>query len=120
MIFFNRKSEPIDVISWAHLRGNMQYCRIAEDDIGNIYISTVWVGVRMSPFDDSPPRIFETMVFNLGADEEYIQQYSTEEAARIGHAAAVNYAKERQSPALSAFKGIIAAAIAQHQIQLRT
>jgi hypothetical protein len=82
-----RKSETIDgdeegeeaVDGWT---------RIGSDHVGDVWISTVWLGLNHSYLGDGPPIIFETMVFGGNLDQEQ-WRYSTPEQARAGHAAAV-------------------------------
>jgi len=49
------------------------------------YISTVWLGLDHR-WDAGPPLIFETMVWGPGGEcEEYMERYSTENDAILGH-----------------------------------
>ena len=56
--------------------------------IGDVHISTVFIGVNHRLTDDSPPILFETMIFG-GKHDEFQQRYETWEMAEAGHKAAV-------------------------------
>lgn len=62
--FWDRKGNAIEFQEWAALLGNRKYKFVAKERIGSWLISTVWLGMeaRLS-WDQSPPRIFETMIF---------------------------------------------------------
>jgi len=72
------------------------YLRVDESVIGDFWISTVWLGMDMSLWDERPV-IFETMLFpqvepesmhpELAAYAEVMIRYRTEEEALAGHAA---------------------------------
>lgn len=65
--------------------------RKTELDDGDVIVSTVWIGVKMS--EDSP--LFETMIFGLlaGNKDEPTWRYRTLTEARKGHTAAVEFAE---------------------------
>lgn len=56
---------------------------IAKTEIGDVSISTVFLGLNHS-FNDGPPIVFETMVFGGEHDGE-MQRYVTKEQALAGH-----------------------------------
>lgn len=101
MKFYDRASREISMSDFNGLLLDMEYKRIAEDDIGELWVSTVWLGVNYQ-FRDGPPLIFETMVFrgkDMDADpdkaldlnpevRDWIGQqwrWSTEAEALTGH-----------------------------------
>lgn len=94
ILHYDRAGLPIDMMEWARLRGLPDYFRVADDTIGNYWISTVWVGLDMNLGWSDVPIIFETMVFSLvegDADGHDLdcRRYATEEEAVAGHAETV-------------------------------
>lgn len=69
-------SELLAAIGW-------DYKRVAKTEIGDIQISTVWLGLDHQ-YGDGPPLIFETMQFG-GNDDQECERYSTIEEAKAGH-----------------------------------
>lgn len=76
-----------DVLEWGAWFGNIDNRRVAEDEVGSIRVSTVFLGIDHQ-FGDGPPLLFETMVFG-GELEDECERYSTWQAAERGHAAMV-------------------------------
>ena len=73
---------------WATGRADGDWERAQrQTTIGDVEISTVWLGMDHS-HGDGPPLIFETMVFGGGLDQQQ-WRYSTLEAAHAGHDEAV-------------------------------
>ena len=76
--------EPVkcDLMEWAEFftEDNM---RIAKDEIGDVNISTVFLGLDHQ-YGDGPPLLYETMIFG-GEHDGYQERYSTEEQAKRGH-----------------------------------
>jgi hypothetical protein len=90
---FDRQAHPITLARWAFLSGLQEpdYKRVAEDTIGGVWISTVWVGLDMN-FMGGRPLIFETMAFDKDGDVVDFQgrdtwRYGTEAEAISGHEA---------------------------------
>ncbi len=48
---------------------------MAEDHVGEAWISTLWLGINHN-YGDGPPLIFETMVFGGEHDEEMMRYAS--------------------------------------------
>lgn len=66
--------------------------RIAETYVGNLRVSTIFVGFNMAMSPERPPDIFETIIFKN--ESNMIEfRYSTYEEAEVGHALAVKKAK---------------------------
>ena len=62
------------------------------------WVSTVWLGLDHGFGMGGPPLIFETMIFgDHGVSDHGQWRYSTEQAARQGHAEAVFLAKGQLS-----------------------
>ncbi len=64
---------------------------VAKTDIGDIIVSTVFLGLDHS-FGEGEPLLFETMIFGGNSDEE-MQRYSTWEEAEKGHQNAIEKVK---------------------------
>ena len=64
-------------------------------------ISTVFIGIDHQ-FADGPPRLFETMIF-LGdsRSDVYCRRYPTRDAARDGHARAVDWWQQHRDDVLA-------------------
>lgn len=76
-----------DFLAWAEWFETAD--RIIErTDLGDIRVSTVFLGIDHDFSMEGPPLIFETMIFG-GPHNEEQWRYSTLEQARAGHAAAV-------------------------------
>lgn len=65
---------------WSH-----EYRRVAQDYIGDVHISTVFLPIDHG-WGEGPPILFETMVFGYEGDAEYQWRYISEEDALFGHA----------------------------------
>lgn len=59
--------------------------RVALDAIGDIVISTVFLGVDHNFYGDGDPLLFETLVFMPGGEQNEMFRYFTWEEAQAGH-----------------------------------
>jgi hypothetical protein len=76
---------------WAHyLWTNNRH--VGEDVVGNVTISTVFLGLDHNFMTDGPPLVFETMIFG-GLHDKYQTRCSTWDEAEAQHAKAVALAK---------------------------
>lgn len=82
MTYYDRAGNPIDTDTFRRMWPVQQ--RVAFDRIGDVDISTVWLGLDHNFSGEGPPLIFETMVFGGRHDQEQ-QRYATEQAALFGH-----------------------------------
>jgi hypothetical protein len=57
--------------------------RIGSDHVGDVWVSTVWLGLDHN-WGPGPPLIFETMVFG-GPDDQEQERYPSRVAALAGH-----------------------------------
>jgi hypothetical protein len=89
--YFDRQGNPTDAAGFE--RAHHDY-RIAKDAIGDVEVSTVFLGIDRS-FGSGPPLLFETMVFGGELDDEQ-ERYSTEAEALAGHAAMVRRVRATQ------------------------
>ena len=86
--YHDRNGDAITADQWAALFRDQAYKRVASDELGDIFVSTVWLGLNHNFDPDGEPLIFETMIFG-GTHDEDQWRYSTEAEALEGHAAAV-------------------------------
>jgi hypothetical protein len=88
-----------DTGDWYDLDGNpidadeywlmwQQERHIARTQIGDVEVSTVWLGLNHRFLGDGAPLIFETMIFG-GPHDQWQWRYPTREAALAGHDQAV-------------------------------
>lgn len=83
-----------DLMRWAQWWESADKQRIlAHTHVGNILVSTVFLGLDHRHFGEGPPLLWESMVFGGNLDESQ-QRYSTREAALAGHAELVRKVKE--------------------------
>lgn len=95
--YYDREGRPIEQDEWIELfgRDNWDYKRVAATEVGQIHVSTVWLGMDHN-WGGGPPLIFETMAFGPGSWSELLAaRYSTEAEARAGHQQAVALARRR-------------------------
>lgn len=91
-----------DMMTWARwLESSIDARRVAQDQVGDTRISTVFLGLDHSFGGGGPPLLFETMTFGPG-DEE-CERCTTWEQAEAQHAAMV--AKVRAAVARPAAQG---------------
>jgi len=86
--YFDKDGTSIELMDWAKLIENKDYCRIDETTLANgSWVSTVWLGANHQ-YAGGPPLIFETMVFPLEnvVDKQDMERYSTLKEAQAGHA----------------------------------
>jgi len=109
--------EP-DLIKWAHWVEEDDHRIVKQEDVGELWVSTCFLGLDHSWLDDSPPMLFETMIFRKSNDEDArnarslgldhvpahihlddapVTRTPTWEMALETHAEAVAWAKERLS-----------------------
>lgn len=92
---YNRQGERISRDEWLRLRSDNDNRIVARDYVGEILISTVWLGLDHN-WGDGPPHIFETMAFpsedNL--NEMYMERYATEDDALEGHSIMVRFIEQ--------------------------
>lgn len=91
-MIFDRQGKPCTRGFWSEKMSDDDYRVVALDTIHGVRVSTVWLGLDhgMSFLSgkDTPPVIFETMLFSSDSCRMF-RRYSTEEQAKTGHASAV-------------------------------
>lgn len=85
MDMYDRQGNPLTIEEWGVLHTE-ENKRVAEDTIGRLWVSTVWLGMDHS-FGGGPPLIFETMVFVVTGEGHDLdcRRYATEAEALAGH-----------------------------------
>jgi hypothetical protein len=91
--WYDREGKPISMMEAVRLGVDEEYKRVAEEQVGPYWISTVWLGLDHN-YGGGPPLIFETMVFtsseindpeHKGLHDLDCWRWSTEAEARRGH-----------------------------------
>lgn len=80
--YYNFEGEPITREEWAELWAGERH--VALTHVGEVDVSTVWLGLNHSILGEGPPLIFETMVFR-GKLNGKAMRYPTWGAAIAGH-----------------------------------
>ena len=83
-------AEP-DIIKWAQWFETAQRV-VARDEVGDVLVSTVFLGIDHGFTRQGPPILWETMIFG-GPHDQYQDRYCTQEEALAGHATALAIAK---------------------------
>jgi hypothetical protein len=85
--YFDRNGQPLGTMDWAFRFADWSYKRVAKTKVGDVEVSTVWLGLDHG-YEDTGPLIFETLVFGGPLDGE-MERYATEAEALAGHEAMV-------------------------------
>lgn len=86
--------EPVqvdDVLTWAEWFEKAER-HVAEDHVGDVKISTVFLGIDHSFGQHGPPILFETMIFG-GPHDDFQERYHTWAEAEAGHKRALDLVK---------------------------
>jgi hypothetical protein len=123
-MYYSRKGEPLEMLDWGRLMEDIDYKRVAYDELAPTtvcaasFLSTVWLGIDHS-WGGGPPVIFETVRFTL--DKQYNEllkrptseslefpdpddpsirteqlRYCTEEQALLGHRLIIRLIQEKE------------------------
>lgn len=87
---------PCDLHEWTQMyqtEEGQNRRHVAFDDIGDIQVSTVFLGLDHNHFG-GPPLLFETMVFSGNGNDRYCKRYSTWSEAEEGHVTAVQWVRD--------------------------
>jgi len=79
----------IEAAEW--LENNPERKAVKQEHIGDIFISTVFLGLDHS-WNSDVPVLWETMIFGGPNDQEYQERYTSYEDAVEGHKVAVQIA----------------------------
>lgn len=89
--YYDKHGQPLDFEQWILLHEDDTYCVIGRDEVGDVLVSTVWLGYP------SPNTLFETMVFwvstHTNGDLPQVK-WATLEEAQAGHKAMVEQQRE--------------------------
>lgn len=81
---------PVSLKEWAQwFEENHKSRRINKTLLGNIVVSTVFLGLNHRFSGDGPPILFETMVFG-GEFDQWLKRYCTWAEAETGHQEMIN------------------------------
>jgi len=92
--WYDREGNPISIQEANELLGDMDARRVVSTDIGPYLVSTVFLVLDHGYLPDSPPVLYETMVFSVdmrddpeenGLLEFDVHRYHTEQEALQGH-----------------------------------
>lgn len=100
---YDRQGRPISMDEWGRLLGDRRYKVVAQHQMGECMVSTVWLGFDHGWGDRPAPIIFETLVFGGPLADEMVR-YSTEAQAFEGHAVMVARAAEAQGLTMADLK----------------
>ena len=89
-ILVDRLPVAVNMETWARWWGPADN-RIASDEIGKVYISTVFLGLDHNFRGRGDPILFETLIFGGALDGE-MRRYCTYDEAERGHQEAVTAA----------------------------
>jgi hypothetical protein len=78
-----------DIIEWAEWYGTASRV-VHKTQIGEVEVSTVFLGIDHAFVGEYPPVLFETMIFG-GENDGYQERYTTWEEAEQGHSKIVEY-----------------------------
>jgi hypothetical protein len=91
----NENDEPVpaDLMVWARFMESDRRV-LKQDDIGEVKVSTVFLGLDHRFGRAGPPILYETMIFG-GEDDQFQERYCTRDAALEGHASALAMVRRR-------------------------
>lgn len=90
-LYYDMDGQPMDQGKWIQKFEDSDGRVVAQEHVGEFWVSTVWLGLDHSFSGNGPPLIFETMVFPAKDDEVtnwgelFGDRYSTKDAALQGH-----------------------------------
>lgn len=89
------KNDPAAIVKWARKFGTGRPSRrVASDKVGELWVSTVFLGTNYAFDYTEPPVLFETMVF--GGDKEICRRYRYLKEALRGHREVVEMVRTTQ------------------------
>lgn len=80
----DKEGNELTVLEWGALFEDMSYRLIATEMIGDIQVSTIWLGL-----EDWNGNYFETGIFNKARELIEMIRYDSFEMAKLGHEAEV-------------------------------
>lgn len=85
-----------DAMAWGKLFNDPKYRTVKKDVIGDILVSTVFLGLDHG-YGSGKPVLFETMIFG-GDHDDYQVRYCTWEEAEAGHERAIKLIQKSIGP----------------------
>src|SRR3972149_6027051 len=87
------KPKPVSLEQWGQLfsEENLHKRVVGKTSVGEVEVSTVFLGVDHNFSNTGPPILFETMIFG-GKHDQYQERYATWEEAEAMHKAACELA----------------------------
>ena len=79
----NGEPKEVSMEEWGYWMETAQR-HVAEDDIGDVWVSTVFLGLDRNFGAEGPPVLWETMIFG-GEHNDYQDRYTSRESALEGH-----------------------------------
>lgn len=76
--------DPRHIAMWRG-DGFERYRRVAWDEVGDVRVSTVFLGTAHPPYVPGKPTLWETMIFGGDRDQDQ-ERYQSHEDAVAGHA----------------------------------
>lgn len=87
----DREPVEVDALTWALWFDHFPNRRVARTKIGPMVVSTVFMGMNHSYYRDSPPLLYETMVFGSDEDEKGCYRTYTWDGAVAQHNSVVAF-----------------------------
>jgi hypothetical protein len=88
-----RRPVPVDdVLTWGRWLEQVENLHVADERVGEVRVSTVFLGLDHRHDGQGPPLLFETLIFGGPLNGE-MWRYSTWDDAEAGHAMAVKKAR---------------------------
>lgn len=87
IVYYDLDANPISREEWAELFEDFPGRQIGDTEVGDVRVSTVWLGLDHQ-YGDGPPLIFETLIMGGELDGE-MWRYPTRKDAVAGHDRAV-------------------------------
>lgn len=84
MKFYDKQGNEILIEFWMQMLADDEYRVVGQHEAGGVLVSTVWLGLDHS-FGGEVSKIFETMVFSKGMQEDVCRRYATLAEALRGH-----------------------------------
>lgn len=81
-----------EYMDWRRSLGEKDVVHVGDDTIGEVRVSTVFLGMDHNHWLEGPPILFETMIFG-GDHDDYQKRYETWGRAEAGHAYALELVK---------------------------
>lgn len=102
-MYYDRQGRLMNMTTWVATHSDPDYRIVAQHYVRGWMISTIWLGVDHRFIMSGAPVIFETMIFPPGDEaggrgamsEDYMERYSTEDAAQAGHDRALSWVREK-------------------------